>query len=210
MENLNMWSGEFGNAYTKRNVTNVRTDDYIQKYGTTRGYMNNLTLAKIPKSVRVLEIGCNAGQQLMRLKEMGFKEERLYGIEPNESAVKLCKQHLPKANITHGVGTNIPFKDDFFPLVFTSGVLMHIPKKDLTIVMKEICRCSNRWIWGFEYWAPIRVEVEYRKNEGMLWRDDWVTMYNELDHRFHIISEDFYPYRKSTEELSTMFLLERE
>jgi len=55
---------------------------------------------------------------------------------------------LPKRiNIIHGVADDIPFKDGYFDMVFTSGVLIHISPGNINRVLDEIYRCSREYIW---------------------------------------------------------------
>lgn len=208
---INAWSGKFGDEYTARNLSNVKKDDYTEKYGISRVDMNMQFLTDVPKNAKILEVGCNAGQQLIRLSEMGFTD--LYGVEPNEKAMKKAKKNLPNAEIKLGDGSKLREQTESLDMVFTSGVLMHIPEPQLTVVMSEIIRVSNRWFWLFEYWAPMRTEIVYRSNEGMLWRDDWATTYQILAARegvkLELVREEFYMFKKDDEKLSTMALLEK-
>jgi len=59
---------------------------------------------------------------------MGFTN--LYGIELQWYAVEKAKEYTKGINIIQGSGFDIPFKDGYFDLVITNGVLIHIaPKK---------------------------------------------------------------------------------
>ena len=74
-EQLKMWGGEFGEEYTERNKATVKEMDalYQKKYGITRRRMNGEFLSDLAKDIRILEVGCNIGNQLALLKEMGFE-----------------------------------------------------------------------------------------------------------------------------------------
>lgn len=50
---------------------------------------------------------------------MGFNN--LYGIEINNYAIELSKSRTNNINIIQGYAFGIPFKDEYFNLVFTSG-----------------------------------------------------------------------------------------
>jgi len=50
----------------------------------------------------------------------------LYGIELQQYAIEKAKALTKRINIIHGVADDIPFKDGYFDMVFTSGVLIHI------------------------------------------------------------------------------------
>jgi len=51
-------------------------------------------------------------------------------------------------NLIQGSVFDIPFKDKYFDMVFTAGVLIHVSPSDIKKVLKEIYRCSTKYIWG--------------------------------------------------------------
>lgn len=179
-EQMDFWKGDFGTAYTDRNPQSVEEDDasYVAGYGISRFTMNNDFLADIDRSSTILEVGANLGLQLEHLRRMGFSN--LLGIEVNEHAIQQSKHIHPKANIIPGTAFDLPFKDNRFDLVYTSGVLIHIAPKDLPDAMREIYRVSKRYIWGFEYYAPKPTDIEYRGKKGFLWKRDFAALYREL------------------------------
>jgi len=77
---IERWQNDFGREYTDRNSLSPESLDslYRKNYGVTRREINQRFLADIPKNSRILEVGCNEGNQLCMLQEMGF--HHLYGI----------------------------------------------------------------------------------------------------------------------------------
>ena len=128
---LAKWTSTFGREYTDRNPASLGVVEKLYKktYGLTRTTLNELFLDKTDRSAKVLEVGSNIGNQLLILQKMGFKD--LYGIEPMDYAVELSKKKTRGINIIKGDACDIPFKDEYFDLVFTSGVLIHINPKDI-------------------------------------------------------------------------------
>jgi pseudaminic acid biosynthesis-associated methylase len=116
--------------------------------------------------MKVLEIGSNVGNQLLCLQEAGFKN--LYGIELQSYAVELSKSRTKGINIIQGSAFDIPFKNDFFDLIFTSGLLIHIAPEDITTVLDEIHRCTIKYIWCFEYYSDVYTKIEYRGHTDLL------------------------------------------
>ena len=92
------WRGTFGKEYSERNLLTPAALDalYEQKYGITRGALNQRFLAEVPKDARILEVGCNLGNQLLALQQMGFTN--LYGIEIIGEIVKQSQSRLPAAD----------------------------------------------------------------------------------------------------------------
>jgi len=172
-----VWRGEFGRAYTDRNAWSVgeMEEKYRHTYGLTRTEMNRRQLDHLDRNLRILEVGANVGNQLLCLQQMGFTS--LYGIELQDYAVELAKQRTRHINLITGVAHDLPFKDRYFDLVFTSGVLIHIAPTEIVAVLREIHRCTRRYIWGFEYFAECYTEVNYRGHDGLLWKTDFARFY---------------------------------
>lgn len=152
-DQIQNWTGSFGREYTDRNALSLEELEamYESRYGLTRTELNERFLADVDRSSRILEVGSNIGNQLLCLQQMGFQS--LYGIEVQGYAVELSKSRTSHINIIEGSAFDIPYKDSYFDLVFTSGVLIHLHPSDVAEAMKEIHRCTKWYIWGFEYYA---------------------------------------------------------
>ena len=207
-EQIRTWTGDFGREYTDRNTfTPEGLDDlYRRNYGITRTEVNERFLEQIPRDSRVLEVGCNMGNQLLVLQQMGFTD--LYGIEIQTYALDRAKERLHGVQLTQGSALSIPYPDQFFDLVFTSGVLIHIAPNDLSAALSEIHRCSRRWIWGFEYYAPEITEVAYRGHSALLWKTDYARLYQEQFGELELLREDRLRYLDSA-NIDAAFLLRR-
>jgi pseudaminic acid biosynthesis-associated methylase len=172
-EQASRWSGAFGRDYTERNPQSFDEMEalYTRNYGLTRTELNRRFLDNLDRSMRILEVGSNVGNQLVCLQRMGF--ECLYGIELQSYAVEIAKSKSKNINLIKGEASDIPFKDGFFDMVFTSGVLIHIAPENLKGVLKEIHRCTKNYIFGFEYYSPETQEISYRGNSNLLWKSDF-------------------------------------
>lgn len=205
------WGGDFGKNYTDRNTRENEDLNKIYEtwYGVSRTKMNEKFLNSIPKDSRILEVGCNTGMQLACLKSMGFTS--LYGIELQEYAVQKAKDYTQGINIIQGSAFDIPFKDAFFDLVFTSGVLIHIAPDNLSKVFSEMCRCSKKYIWGFEYYSDDVTSINYRGNEGFLWKANYGKLMRNQFSDLELIKEEKYPYITQAEKgnVDFMYLLEK-
>lgn len=205
---MKTWQGKFGKDYTDRNfLTPDQMDlDWKKKFGITRTQANKIFLRNISRSLRMLEIGCNIGNQLLCLQKMGFKN--LYGIELQSYAIKISKPRTKGINIIQGSALDAPFKNSFFNLAFTSGLLIHIPPSDVNKVLDEIHRCARHYIWGCEYYSEKYEEIKYQKQTGLLWKADFAQFYLRRFHDLELIREERYKYLDS-DNLLSMFLLRR-
>jgi pseudaminic acid biosynthesis-associated methylase len=202
------WSSEFGKEYTDRNPHTIETMDglYNKQFGLTRTELNVRFLSNLDRSIKILEVGSNVGAQLQGLQEIGF--ENLYGIELQTYAVEISKQNTKNINLIQGSAFDIPFKDSFFDLVFTSGVLIHINPDDLTIAMKEIHRCTSKYIWGFEYYADQYTEIPYRGSSNLMWKADFAKQYIDKFKDLGLIKEKRIKYLDN-DNVDSMFLIRK-
>ncbi len=198
------WIGEFGNEYTKRNAG--EWDEFYRKqWGVTRTQLNEEFLSFLEKDVSIIEVGCNRGNQLQILQQQGYSN--LWGIEINRKALQLARLNT-SFNLVEGSGFDIPFKDNFFDLVFTSGVLIHISPDDLPRIINEMYRVSKRYIWGFEYFSEECEEIEYRGHKNYLWKNNFVKIFQKLHHDLIIVKEKKVKYLEN-DNIDQMYLLER-
>lgn len=97
-----------------------------------------------------LEIGCNAGRNLNYLLKRGYTD--LAGIEINDTSVNIAlKEHFPDLyeKGTFYIGNALDkikgIADARYDVVFSIGVLEHIPYKDKAL-FTEMARVSKRYI----------------------------------------------------------------
>lgn len=202
------WRGEVGRQYSERNLFSPPDLDnlYQRYYGIKRTALNQRFLAEIPRTASILEVGCNLGNQLLLLHEMGFED--LTGIDVQEDIVKKAQSRVPWARVTEGSALKIPFHDASFDMVFTSGLLIHIAPQDLPVAMNEIYRCARSWIWGFEYHSPQMTEVLYRGHSELLWKADYARLYTETFPDLELVSEQKLNYLEN-DNVDSIFLLRR-
>ena len=203
------WAGDFGKEYTERNALTLEEMEllYKKQYGVTRTEMNSKFIGDLDRDMKVLEVGSNIGNQVLYLQNMGFKN--LYGIELQSYSVELSKSRTRGINIIQSSAFDIPFKDGFFDLVFTSGLLIHIAPEDIATVLNEICRCTNKYIWGFEYYAEVYTEVSYRGHTELLWKTNFSRLFLERFKNLRLVKEKHFKYLNNSDNVDSMFLLEK-
>jgi pseudaminic acid biosynthesis-associated methylase len=208
---IEFWNGNFGKEYTERNPQNMQEWDtlYKRNYGKTKIDMNAEFLSGLDKSAKILEVGCNIGLQLLGLQRMGFTN--LYGIELQAYAVEKAKENTKGIDIIQGSGFDVPFRDNYFDLVYTSGVLIHIAPNDLPKFTSEMVRCSSKYIWGFEYFSEETKQLNYRGNEGFMWKADFPSVFTKMFSNLTLVSKKVYPYISEKEKGNedVMYLLEK-
>jgi len=173
---LEVWQGEFGRAYTDRNVL-----DWRVRFPAFETMLAGLELS------RVLEVGCNRGHNLETLVALLPKGTEILGVEPNSYALSLARSVSDKFSAVRGNIFDLPFKNDYFDLVFTAGVLIHISPDRLADGILEIARVSRRYILCIEYYADQETVVEYRGHSDLLWKRNYVEKYQTVVPDLHLL-----------------------
>lgn len=188
------WAGEFGKAYTDRNTLSPSELDalYTRDFGFTKTELNKEFIGDMDRDIRILEVGSNDGNQLLLLQKMGFRD--LWGMDIGDYAVELSKQRCKGINIIKASALDIPFKDDYFDLVFTNRVLIHVAPDDLSQVMDEIYRITRRYIWCHEYFAEEKTEVNYRGNKDLLWKNNFMSLFLSHYKGLSLVKEKKHKY----------------
>jgi pseudaminic acid biosynthesis-associated methylase len=156
---------------------------------------------------RVLEVGCNLGANLRWLAEL-LPPHQVYGVDINHSALAEVRRTIPTVNTVWAKALELPFRDRYFDLVYTTGVLIHQPPNAIEDVMREIVRCSNRYVLAGEYYAENLTEVPYRGQEGSLYKMDFGGRYLEKFPELTLVKKGFLPRGSGWDDL-TFWLLER-
>ncbi|MBX7195962.1 MAG: methyltransferase domain-containing protein [Sandaracinaceae bacterium] len=169
---IDHWTGEFGNAYVARNppsAHNVRL--------RTRALAPILARMDGEPPRSILECGCNVGLNLRALAQL--TEAEIFGLEPNRSAREMVRRDgvLDPTHLVEGTLGAIPFPDASIDLVFTSGVLIHVPPAELTRAIEEVHRVSRRYVLAIEYFSPKPEAVPYRGHSELLWKRDFGGAY---------------------------------
>ena len=203
-----VWKSDFGREYSDRNTLDPEALDHLHRknYGVSRREINETFLRDIAKGANFLEVGCNTGNQLLMLQQMGYSN--LSGIELQPYALEIAVRRLPGVALKLGSAVTLPYEDSSFDVVFTAGVLIHIAPKNLPQALDEIYRCSRDFIWGMEYYAPKVTEVNYRNHSGLLWKMDFARCYLERFLDLELVKEQRLPYLEN-KNVDTVFLLRK-
>ena len=154
---IKFWRDKIGEAYTAKNI------EKIPRHKIRQNFFN--LFKDIPKTAKILEVGCNIGYNLKSLRDLGFSN--LHGIDISPYAVEEANKTFPFLKVSEGSALELPFLDNSFDVIFTCGVLIHIHPNELKTVMKEINRCSSKYILGNECCNFDKIEpTNYGKYRG--------------------------------------------
>ena len=171
MTPLEFWQGEFGNEYTERNA-NANIDARVALWREIMACID-------PQPESILEIGAGGGKNLVALRRLGYWD--LKAVEPNATARRM----LRVAGFRAYDGTAANMSMGHADLVFTSGVLIHIPPDELLAACQGIYDVAEHLIVCIEYFSHEPEEKLYRGHAGRLWKRDfgsyWLDNFN-LEH----------------------------
>ena len=173
----NNWASDFGNDYTKRCDV-----DYKERVGIFKELFDGLQV----NYGSVLEVGCNKGHNLQAIND--FAITRTFGLDINKEALELSSESNYKSNLILGQADELPWLDNSFDLVFTAGVLIHIPTEKVEKVMRELHRVSSRYVMMIEY--PNETE------EGRNYRDITDKSFGVWSRPFGKMFQEFFPNAK--------------
>jgi len=211
-DNLDAWRGDFGREYWKRNPKTIEEMDdmYESRYGVTRTWMNEQSVTGLPWDMWICEVGCGIGLQLESLQRMWFAN--LVGIDPNIEAIQSAMHRTEGIHFAvrdcFDIPPVVPLMQKF-DMVFTSGVLIHIPPERFMEAVNSIYNATSRYIWGFEYWSESPKEIRYHDCEGMLWKDDYPQMWQAAFPKLKLLSCQKYPHLDGSGNVDCMYLLEK-
>ncbi len=201
---MKFWKSDFGDEFAVRNSGDY-DELYKEIFGITITDLNKEFISLLDKDSHILEVGCNIGKQLEIIEKMGFTN--LWGIDINTNVLKIAKEKK-EWNLVEGSAFDIPFKDNFFEMVFTSGVMIHIHPHDLDKIFDEMYRVTKKYIWCFEYFSENCQEIEYRGNKNKLWKNNFLQLFIKRHPDLKIVKEKKLKYLDSN-NIDVMFMLEK-
>jgi ubiquinone/menaquinone biosynthesis C-methylase UbiE len=98
---------------------------------------------KVPdrEKIRILEIGCGSGCNLVFLNKERFKP---YGIDHSPYAIEMSKEFLKmnncSAEVMNECATSIPYEDNYFDVCVESNSIHCNTTEDIEIIFNEIHR----------------------------------------------------------------------
>lgn len=121
---------------------------------------------------KILEVGCNACQNLLAIYTLNPHVE-LYGCDIAPVAVE-----PPNLDIREASVYDLPYLDNFVDMVFTLGLLMHIPPSAIKQAVSEIVRVSSEYIVIRED-AEILGDGSYQGELNAIFTHDYPALFSK-------------------------------
>jgi len=153
--NQTKYNEELWKEYTNENI-----DKIGEKQSDLIYHLSLLLGAK-----KICEAGCNIGNNLTSFPT----DFKVNGFDMSKYALKEAKKRHAGFNFKEGNLNEIPFQNNEFDLVFTRGVLIHIPSHDLDKILEELLRISNKWVFNLEYFGDDGEMINWKRGGDLLW-----------------------------------------
>jgi 2-polyprenyl-3-methyl-5-hydroxy-6-metoxy-1,4-benzoquinol methylase len=94
---------------------------------------------------KILEVGCNYGENLACLREV-LPKAQLFGIDISDDSINVARQRNQGADYLTSSVYDLPYKEGEFDMVFTMGVMIHLHPSDIKHAIGSVAKLSNRHI----------------------------------------------------------------
>ena len=103
-------------------------------------------LATSLRCTSVLEVGCNAGNDLRLFPE----SIKVSGLDSNQKIVNVAKTRLPTSDFRAGSVTELPYDDASIDMIFTHGFFNYLEDEKIDAGIRELFRVSGKYVVNCE------------------------------------------------------------
>ena len=174
---LGYWKGQSGKEWFDR--TKIDPESRVEAF---KKMIGDLDIGS------VLEVGCGLGYNLEAVFKVGGYD--VHGVDPNEHAIRLASSKYGNQFFSFGDCFNLPFSENTFDLVFTSGVLMHVTSGDLLRAVENLNRVAKKYVLVIEYYAEKETMIPYHGQTDILFKRDYGSLLPNLVKSGSLTKED--------------------
>lgn len=131
---------------------------------TQRRLLHTYVLSKLEKPLRILDLGCGAGDDLKFFENKGFL---CAGVDSSKEMCKISGSRIPKADIRNENFTcRMSFKDQYFQLIISKWAMQ--TAGNILPIHKEVYRLlESGGYYGFLVVHPLRqfLEKKHQKKD---------------------------------------------
>lgn len=163
-EQLKFWKETYTDEYINRN------SEFNLKLGV-EGW--KIITKKITDPIeRLLECGSNIGRNINFLNQV-YPDAKKSIVEVAKKPYEIVTSRYQLEHSFNGPLLNSDLPKNYFDLVFTNSVLIHIHPDDVLANMKKMYEYSKNYILISEYFNRTPVMIEYRGELNKLFKSDF-------------------------------------
>jgi hypothetical protein len=134
----------------------------------------------------IFEVGYFSGRNIKYLHDV-FDSVYISGLEINKKAVRFARQKLPDLELLSMNLHDMNSIDKKYDVVFSSGVLIHVPPEDLKGAVEKMIGISNKYVMHIESIGnnevtagPKHLNPTYKISGQTQWAPDLLAIYKDL------------------------------
>ncbi len=125
-----------------------------------------------PAGAQILDVGCGGGGDIYQLLRLGYSPEKITGVEIQTERLEAARSLFPQINWVHGDAAKMIFADNYFDMIFESGMFATLPDDALRLSiaseMVRVCKPEGHLLlvdwrtpkpWDSNYKALTRKEL---------------------------------------------------
>jgi len=120
----------------------------------------------------------------------------VWGLDIQRRAIREAWATQQGGHFVVGSLFDLPFRDEFFDIAFTCGVLIHVPPAGIEGAVREMHRVSRKYLLCAEYHDEQEVAVPWRGHAEALFRRNYKKVFLGLFPHLKLVEEGY----KSPEE----------
>lgn len=127
-------------SYTRTTIESYdnTVDEYITKVDKLHPAKESAKfLSFLGEKASILDIGCGPGRDARIFSDKGY---HVVGIDLSKKMIAAAKKKVKNAQFKVMDALKLKFNDCSFDGIWANAILMHLPKKDVTKVIREIHR----------------------------------------------------------------------
>lgn len=135
----------------------------------------------------IFEVGCMSGRNIFHIQR-SYPNVRVGGLDVNPRAIRYAREklNLDKELMCMDLH-DLPKIQEKFGIVFTSGVLIHVPLDDIANVLQKMLNMSNKYVMHIEQngsgelvAGPKHLKPSYKVSDQLQWAPDLLGAYKDF------------------------------
>lgn len=152
----------------------------------------------------LLEVGCSAGPNLLKIKK-AFPNAELHGVDINAESIAVAKKKVKGVMFSVGLIDKLPYEKKKFDVVLADAVLMYTRPEDIKKTLRELNSVTRNAMIIVDRYSPHDAIV------GHVWGRNYPKLLEELGFQVetHKITEKEWKSSKNWIKYGRVFIARR-